>query len=191
MLAKRVRGAGLDVVASYMIQKHCSGGRPLSFGARPCCDVPAAASNTQQTFSWRTRERATALAVSPDEAEHARLRCARAVPRWLYSLCTRRKGTAPARGLSPSAQDRGATCQLQLPPHRRLSRGAHANAPLRSPSLETRRSTHTCDARALRRAGCIRFTRDSRALHQREASLLRRKTVLQCASCGLQHTADF
>ena len=47
------------------------------------CDVPAAASNTQKVFAWRARERATALAVYRKEAQHARLRRARAVPRWL------------------------------------------------------------------------------------------------------------
>ena len=46
----------------------------LLFGARPCCDVSAAASNTQPAFAWPTGGRATALAISPDEAQHARLR---------------------------------------------------------------------------------------------------------------------
>ena len=51
MLAKRVRGAGLVVVALHMTQGHCSGERPLSIGARPCCDVSAAASITRLAFA--------------------------------------------------------------------------------------------------------------------------------------------
>ena len=44
--------------------------RPLSFGARPWCDVPAGAIQNQPAFalSRGTRERATALAVSRVEA---------------------------------------------------------------------------------------------------------------------------
>ena len=83
MLATRARGAALVVVALCMIQGHCTSEKPLSVGARPCCDVPAAASSTQQTFARGARERATALAVSRDEAQHARLRRARPVLRWL------------------------------------------------------------------------------------------------------------
>ena len=96
------------------------------------------------------------------------------------------------------AQDRAAMCQLRPPTHCRLSLGAHASAPLRSLSLQTRQSTHACDARARCRAararcraGCSRFTHDTRTLHQREASLLRRKTEVRRASCGLQHIEGF
>ena len=79
MLATRARGAALVVVALRTIQGHRNGERPLSFGARPCCDVPAVASHTQPAFEWRARERATALTVYGEEAQHACLRRARAV----------------------------------------------------------------------------------------------------------------
>ena len=82
-LATRARRAALVVVASCTIQGHRTGERPLSSGAKPCCDMPAVASITQQAFAWRARERAIALAVYQEEAQHACLRCARAVPRWL------------------------------------------------------------------------------------------------------------
>ena len=43
------------------------------------------------------RLRATALALSWEEAQHARLRRARAAPRWLHSVHALWKATAPAR----------------------------------------------------------------------------------------------
>ena len=110
MLATRARGDALVVVASCTLQSHRNGKRPLSIGARPWCDVPAAVSNAQPAFVWRSRERATAVAVSLKEARHARPRRARAVPRWLWSLYAPYKATAPVRGLSTAVQDRAATC---------------------------------------------------------------------------------
>ena len=76
---RRARRAALVVIASCMAEGHSTGDKPHSIGARPCCDVLAAASNTQPTFAWHARERATALAVSRYEAHHARLRRARAM----------------------------------------------------------------------------------------------------------------
>ena len=70
---------------------------------------------------YGTRKRATTLAVSREEAQHASLLRARAMPRWLWSLYALSKATAPARSLSPSTRGRGATCQL-LPPRDRISR---------------------------------------------------------------------
>ena len=83
MLATRARGAALVVVAPRMVQGYCNGEGPLSFGARPCCDVPTAASNTKPAVAWSAHVRVTALAVYGEEAQHACLRRARAVPRWL------------------------------------------------------------------------------------------------------------
>ena len=107
-----------------------------------------------------------------EEAQHSSLLRARAVPRWLWSVYAI-KGTAPARGLSPSARARGATCQLRppTPSQRRVSRVAQAR--LRSLSLGRRRSTRACCARAPCRAGCGR-SMPKRTLRRREASLLRR-----------------
>ena len=83
MLATRARGVVLVVVVRNPIQDHCTGETSLSFGAAPCCDVPAAASNTQPAFKWHAHESATALASSREEAQHACLRRACAVPPWL------------------------------------------------------------------------------------------------------------
>ena len=60
----RARCAALVVVGAYSMKGHCTGERPLSFGASPWCDVSAAASNSQPAFAWRALERATALAIS-------------------------------------------------------------------------------------------------------------------------------
>ena len=77
MLATPAHDPALVVVAPRTVQGHCNGERPLSFGARPCCEVPTAAASTQLAFAWRSREhateRATAIAVSLKDARHARL----------------------------------------------------------------------------------------------------------------------
>ena len=78
------------------------------------------------------------------------------------------KATAQTRGLSPSAQDRGAMCQLRPPTHSWLSRGAHVSAPLRSLSLGGRCSTHACDARAWCRPGCSWLVPYTNPLHRRD-----------------------
>ena len=154
-LAARARRAALVVVGLCPTEGHCAGERPLSFGARPWCDVPAAASNAKPAPRGSRGAGAPALAVSGEEAQHSSLLRARAVPRWLWSVVPR-KSTAPARGLSPSARARGATCQLRppTPSQRRVSRGAGA------PALAVsgrRRSTRACCARAPCRAGCGRL----------------------------------
>ena len=71
-------------------------------------------------LSRRTHGHTTALAVSRGGAQHASCCCARAVPRWPRLVRALGKGTAPARGPSPSACGHGATCQL-LPPKDRIS----------------------------------------------------------------------
>ena len=45
-LAARARRAMLVVAIPCPIEGHCTSERALSFGARPCCDVPAAVSRT-------------------------------------------------------------------------------------------------------------------------------------------------
>ena len=80
---RRARRAALVVVLLCTVQGYRTAERTLSSGVRPCCDVPAAASNTQQAFAWRARERSIALAVYQEEKQHACLRRARAVLRWL------------------------------------------------------------------------------------------------------------
>ena len=61
-------------------------------------------------YSRRARKRTIVLAICSEEEEHARLRCARTLPRRLVSVRVIWKGTAPARSLSPSVQGRAPTC---------------------------------------------------------------------------------
>ena len=70
----------------------------------------------------------------------------------------------------------------------RLRVCAHAIAPLRSLSLGRKRSTRACGPRTSRYAGRSRLVPYGRALHQREASLFRCKTVVQRAGRGLPHS---
>ena len=68
---------------------------------------------------------------------------------------------------------------------------ARSQEPLRWLSLGRWHNTRACRARAPRRPGCDLSARLGRALHRREAFLLRCKTVVRHASCDLQHAADF
>ena len=142
---------------------------------------------------------ARALSLSREEAQHARLRHARAPPRWLESVHTLRKPTAPARRPSPSAHGRAPTCQLLSS----LGEVGSALAPLRSLSLGRRRSTSACDVCAPRRAGWSRLIPYDSPLRHRNGRLpwctavLRRSSpcphlVMGCACSALtRHCARF
>ena len=162
---------------------------PLSFGARPWCDVPAAASNAKPAPRGLRRRRACARCLWGGGAALELAARARRAALVVVGSCPS-KGTAPARGLSPSARGRGATCQLRppTPSQRRVSRTAQARRC--SLSLGRRRSTRACFARAPCRAGCGRFVSLERGLRRREASLLRRAAVVRRASCDLKLQAS-
>ena len=81
-LAAHARRTALIVICLPITEWHCTGGRPLSLGARPWFDVRAVASNTQPASRDR-RTSATTLAVYWEVAKHASLLCARVVLRWL------------------------------------------------------------------------------------------------------------
>ena len=68
-----------------------------SFGARPVLPRASPASHCARWLARVARLRATALALSGDEAQHVRFRRARAAPRWRHSLHALWKGTARAR----------------------------------------------------------------------------------------------
>ena len=87
------------------MEGHCTSETHPFLGATPWFNVPAAPPNEQQRLRG-VRKRATALAVCGEDAQYARLRRPRAVPRWLWSVHALRKGTEPARSLSTSVQDR-------------------------------------------------------------------------------------
>ena len=48
----RARRAARVVVAPFSMEGHCTGETSLYFGARPWCDVPAAASEAQPASTW-------------------------------------------------------------------------------------------------------------------------------------------
>ena len=64
------------------MEGYCTGEKPLFLGARPCSDVPAAASALRSRLLRCARGRATALAVCRVEAQHARVRRTCSFPRW-------------------------------------------------------------------------------------------------------------
>jgi hypothetical protein len=168
----------------------CAGETSLLFGARPWCDVPAAASNFKPAPRVSCGAGASALAVSREEARHSSLLRVRVVPRWLWSALTLPKDAVTARYSSPSARGRGATCQLRppTPSQRRVSRAAQARRC--SLSFGRRRSTRAFFTCAQCRDGCGRSLPCQRALRRRDVSSLRRTTVVRRVSCGLQLQAS-
>ena len=162
-LATCVRAAALVGVGPYSMKPHLVSGTADSLSARPCSDVSVAASKREaylRTCASQTAQTARALSLSltlsQEEAQHARLRRARAAPRWLESVHTPWKPTAPAGRPSPSVHGRAPTCQPR-PPNEKLT-CVRAKVKQRKPralslSLRTKRSTRACDVRAPRRAG--------------------------------------
>ena len=129
-----------------------------------------------------TRGRATALAVSGKEAQHASVCRARGAPRWLWLALTPKRGTAPVEGFSHSARGRVETWHLRPPTPSQLVHVRKTGA--------WRRSIQACRARAPRRAGCGRLWPYGSAQHRREARLLQHAAVLRRVSCSLQRAAD-
>ena len=86
-------------------------------------------------------------------------------------------------------KDCGSACQLRSPNHSRLSRCTCERSAVWSLSLGRRCSTQAFRAHAPCRAWSDLSVRYKRPLCYRQASLLRCKTVVRRASCGLQTTA--
>ena len=106
-----INGALVYMLILRDMEGYCIGKKPLSFGARPWCDVRAVPSNAQPAFAWHTRKRhrAGCLAgggVTRKLAARARRAALVAIGLLLW------KCTAPAKSLSVPAQDRGATSEL-------------------------------------------------------------------------------
>ena len=112
--------------------------------------VRRASCGLQRTGDFRVAC-ARAPAISQEEAQHANLLHARAVPRWLWLVRAIRKGIVPARGLSPVASGRGATCQVRPPTHGRFLRGTRARAAALAVSQEEAQHASLLYARALPR----------------------------------------
>ena len=56
-LATRARCAALAIIHLCATKGHRTGGSPLSFGARPWRDMPAAGTDAHPAFAWHARER--------------------------------------------------------------------------------------------------------------------------------------
>ena len=148
----RASRAALVVINAYPIEERCAGVRPLSFGARPWCDMSAAASNTKPVPHITRRRGSRALSLG--RRRSTRVCCARA-PYALVAFIPSRaiqKADALARGLFLRAKHCGATSQLWRPTPSpcRVSRNAGTPAVAGSVSLGMRHSTRTCCAREVR-----------------------------------------
>ena len=186
-LAARARRAALVLFGLRTMKGYCTGGRPLSFGARPWCDVRAVASNAQPAFAWHARERHCAGCLSGGgETRELAARARRAALAVVGLRIRRVLHRREASLFRCKTVVRRASCDLQRAAGIRVAR---AQAPLRWLSLGRWRNTRACRARAPCRAGCDRTTHYERALHRRKASLFRCKTVVRRASCDLQRAA--
>jgi hypothetical protein len=145
-LSSRARSAAMVVVGPYPAKGRCAGETSLPFGARPFCDVPAAASNFKPAPRGSCGAGAAALAVSGEETQHSSLLCVRVVPRWLWPELTLPTDAVTARYSSPSARGRGATCELWPPTSSQRRVAFAAQARRCSLSLGRRRSTRACFA---------------------------------------------
>ena len=56
-LAARARRVALVVIGLCIMKGHCTGGRPLSSGATPWCDMRAVVSNAQPALAWHANKR--------------------------------------------------------------------------------------------------------------------------------------
>ena len=177
------------------MEAHCASGTAVSPGARPCSDVRSAASKRAAYLRMCASKKsaaACALSLSREEAQHARLRLARAPPRWLESVYTLRKPTVLAGRPSPSVHDRALTCESRPPTSSLLALVRKQKQPkprVLSLSLGRKRCTRVCNVRTPRRAGSSRPMPYGRPLCHRNGCLLPRTAVLRRASPGLQRAA--
>ena len=116
-LATCARLAALVGVGPCPMAAHCASGMALSLGARPCSDMPAAASKRAAYLRMCARKQtdpARALSLSGGGAARAIARCAR--PASLVGVVhTLWKPTVPAGRPSPSVHSRAPTCQPRPP----------------------------------------------------------------------------
>ena len=96
------------------IQVRHTSERPLSFGARPWCDVPASASNANPAAACQGRaQHAGARCLWGDSAAPELAACARCAALGTAGLCPI-EGRCIGGDLSRSVRNRSATCQLPL-----------------------------------------------------------------------------
>ena len=140
--------AALAAVDPCTTEGHCTGGRPLSFGASPRCDVRAVTSNAQPAFAWHERKPHCAGCLSGcGETRELAVRAHRAA--LVVIVYARHNGSASAEGLSLSVQGRGATCELWPPTRSRYPCGTRASATAVAVSREVAKHASLPRARAV------------------------------------------
>ena len=143
---------------------HCAGERPLPFGARPWCDVPAAASNAKPAPLVTRRTRAGTRCLWREGAPHELAVRARHITLVVVGSCPVKGHCTgerpPSFGPRPWCDVPAAASNAKPAP--RVSRSAGV---LCSLSLGRRRSTRAFSVRAPCRAGCGRTIRRERAPH--------------------------
>ena len=96
-LPTRARRAALATLGPYTMEGHCTSEKPPFLRRQPVLPRASPAPHCARWLARVARLRASALALSGDEAQHVRFRRARAAPRWRRSLHALWKGTARAR----------------------------------------------------------------------------------------------
>ena len=140
-LASCARRAALVGVGPCPLKAHCANETPLSLGARPCSDMPAAASSEQLTCACaQVKKRHCARSLSLSGRSAARALAARARPAALVGVGPYPMKTycASEKALSLSERSvngRALTCQPRPPTRSRSSRvRTCVRATARSPS---------------------------------------------------------
>ena len=172
--AAQARRDALIVLGPSNVEGYCTGGRPLSFGAKPWCDERAVTSIAQPAFTWYANKCHCAGYLSEGGETRELAAHARRVALVVIGLRIMKGHCTGGRPLSSGATPRHVVREL---------------APLRWLSLGRWRNTRACRARAPCRARCDRYTHYERAPYRRETSLLRRNTVVRRVSCDLQRAA--
>ena len=149
----RARRGALDVLGSPFVEGRRAGERHLSFGVRPWCDVPAAASSAKPAPRATQRRRTCALSVWGGGAARELATCARRAALVVLGRHCVEERCAGERPLSFGC-GRGATCQLRppTPSQRRVS--LSAGAPALSVSGEEAQHASLLRARAVPRWLC-------------------------------------
>ena len=154
----RARRAALAAIGPCAMDGHCTGKRPLSFGARPWCDVRAVAFNVQPAFAWHANKRRCASCLSGGSETRKLSTCAcraHALCRAGYVQNAHYRRVLHRREVSIFRRKtvvRRASCGLQRAPGIRVAR---KQAPLRWLSLGRWRNTRACSLQRARRAALV------------------------------------
>ena len=177
----RARRDALATLAPCTLERHCTSEKPPFLRRQSVLPRASPALHCARWLARVVRLRATALALSGEEAQHVRSLRARAAPRWRQSIHALRKDTARARSRPSSVHCRAPTCQ-PWPLLREVACACSALARHCAGSPLGRGPARTLAARAKRRAGGNCFMHYERALQERQDAFLQCKPVLPRAS---------